>query len=299
VNVTDFVVVGVLAAGVVAVWLVRGYIDRHIIRDAVRRKAEQVRLRKIASWHRYALCVVLAILIAPYALDRLSILKWSPLSTPVVMFAASFVTIAVRHRDSQRRRRFFRSLRQRDQLVCPDCHGSLASCTQGALCPNCGYAFTPDSLTQDWADVKRAASFEVGESHRRARALERLRSISPWSPYYGHALLVVLLGWILLVCSEFATSRAMPWGTWVLVSVVLLFGLFIWDMSRRRDLIDRLEREKHLICPDCHYSLVAHATGGRCPECGYDFTPESLLQDWADVKVFYTFVAKYDWRDPE
>ncbi len=53
----------------------------------------------------------------------------------------------------------------------------------------------------------------------------------------------------------------------------------------RKHLFDRLEREGFLVCPDCHYSLAGHAGGGRCPECGYAFTPESVVADWSAVRA--------------
>ncbi|MBN1344878.1 MAG: hypothetical protein JXQ73_19445 [Phycisphaerae bacterium] len=60
-----------------------------------------------------------------------------------------------------------------------------------------------------------------------------------------------------------------------------ILALITWRRSRR--FFRRLEMERFLICPDCHYSLAGHDHGGHCPECGYTFTANSLLEDWMDV----------------
>ncbi len=68
------------------------------------------------------------------------------------------------------------------------------------------------------------------------------------------------------------------------IGVVLVTAWSVLNLWREKRFFDRLEREEHLICPDCHYSLEGHAAGGHCPECGYTFTPESLVEDWTDVR---------------
>lgn len=68
------------------------------------------------------------------------------------------------------------------------------------------------------------------------------------------------------------------------VVTILTFAEMNINLWREKRFYDRLEREEHLICPDCHYSLAGHTAGGHCPECGYTFTPESLVEDWTDVR---------------
>jgi hypothetical protein len=53
----------------------------------------------------------------------------------------------------------------------------------------------------------------------------------------------------------------------------------------RRKFLRRVERESFLVCLNCHYSVKGHPEGGRCPECGTPFTPESLRQTWKDVEL--------------
>jgi len=70
----------------------------------------------------------------------------------------------------------------------------------------------------------------------------------------------------------------------MMVMVLLVYGQLIMGHLREKRFFERLERHGHLVCPDCHYSLAGHTGGGRCPECGYAFTPESLVVDWTNVK---------------
>jgi hypothetical protein len=73
-------------------------------------------------------------------------------------------------------------------------------------------------------------------------------------------------------------------GTY-LALVCLAFAWFIRRRGRVNRFFDRLEPQGFLTCPDCHYALFGHAGGGRCPECGYAFTPETLNEDWSDVRI--------------
>ncbi|MBN1343417.1 MAG: hypothetical protein JXQ73_12090 [Phycisphaerae bacterium] len=71
-----------------------------------------------------------------------------------VMSSALLAGIAGRHLVRYRREKFFRRVRALDHLTCPDCHHRLDTHREGGACPECGYAFTPESLRQDWEDVE-------------------------------------------------------------------------------------------------------------------------------------------------
>ncbi|MBN1343420.1 MAG: hypothetical protein JXQ73_12105 [Phycisphaerae bacterium] len=74
----------------------------------------------------------------------------------------------------------------------------------------------------------------------------------------------------------------------LLVIVVMILQPLMIHRRRKRFFL-HLESQANMLCPDCHYRLDAHRQGGRCPECAYAFTPESLNQDWADVKAISEF----------
>jgi len=136
--------------------------------------------------------------------------------------------------------------------------------------------------------MSRSCCGKVTESPRRQKALARKRRLSPMSGYVGLVPLVFVT--VLLLFDVSVNRLGAPWlGGFLSLCVLALLGLigagFVWGLLRRRRFFRRLEKRDFLVCPDCHYSLVAHAAGGRCPECGYAFTPESLLQDWRDVRT--------------
>jgi len=130
----------------------------------------------------------------------------------------------------------------------------------------------------------------VPDGDKRQRAAARLRPIMGYSPVLRF-LDVNQINLILMstLCLPAITGwKAIPmWISPGITVVFVILGLVWFVRTRRRvsRFFDGLARQEFLICPDCHYALVAHAQGGRCPECGYAFTPETLQADWADVKV--------------
>ncbi len=50
--------------------------------------------------------------------------------------------------------RVVRRITQEQFRACPECHYSLMGHTADGTCPECGYAFTQESLEKDWADIR-------------------------------------------------------------------------------------------------------------------------------------------------
>jgi ribosomal protein S27AE len=212
---------------------------------------------------------------------------WSFLLAPGI-YAFAVLAEIFRFGKSVRRTRFFTRLEYEKRQICPDCHGALQASPDRSVCPGCAYTYTGESLDADWADVEKLLRLGGPEAMRRERAIIRRRMIEPFAGYYlyGFVLAGTLASALPLVSPRLGGILTWENSIWLIWGIVLLAFGGAWALFALRceRFFSRLEAQKYLICPDCHYSLAGHQEGGHCPECGYQFTPESLIADWADVR---------------
>ncbi|MBN1345866.1 MAG: hypothetical protein JXQ73_24465 [Phycisphaerae bacterium] len=291
------------AAVVFAVWAIRDKRRRTLraLPDPARRGAARRRVWRItrrnaiasAGWLASFVCCLGASYCVIFAL-LLShpISKWGGVvvvATPALVLLTGIVAGALFYRHLRRRRRFLDDVRLRDYLVCPDCHAPLPIAGQAPECPRCDYSSTRESLLSDWADVERiVCGPEVKRLKDWRKWRARLHAINPWS-LWGY--LAVILGSICLFIASFYMTfvGGKGWTLAIPLTVYLIGIMTVRALGRRRGqaFMDRLRLQDYLICPECHYSLKGHLEGGRCPECGYPFTPESLREDWNEVVTYH------------
>lgn len=132
----------------------------------------------------------------------------------------------------------------------------------------------------------------VPDPARRGKAWGRKLKVHRGPGIWRHVVLLIVaaLSGVIVLPLGFGVPLPIRLSVWatlalVLIMIALVYAQLVSGHWREKRFYNRLEREGHLICPDCHYSLAGHAAGGHCPECGYAFTPESLVEDWTDVKT--------------
>ncbi len=159
----------------------------------------------------------------------------------------------------------------------------------GVGVPLAGYVWLGRRLRRAVPDPERR-----GRAWRRKLLVER--GHGPWRQII--LLAVVLIAGVVMLrlwLGRYAIDISI-WGVFVLIGmmVALVYAQLILGHVREHRFYTELERLDHRLCPDCHYSLAGHTDGGRCPECGHGFTPETLLADWSDVKA----MARWRGRRP-
>lgn len=132
----------------------------------------------------------------------------------------------------------------------------------------------------------------VPDTHRRDAARPRVRMIARRS---GATTALWIASLSCCVCASFFTvfkvAFSIPYRPSVHVSclVVLLFvalSVFLRNRyeTQRKRFFQEVRSRGHLLCPDCHTSLMSSVESRQCRQCGYVYTNESLLDDWNDIE---------------
>lgn len=114
-----------------------------------------------------------------------------------------------------------------------------------------------------------------------ARRFSRSR-VDAWTLRHGSLILAQLFNCPALLCWYFGRTYLM---FMLLVPGMVLMCVDLYVVRRRfKEFMIELIRSNYRVCPECLYSLNGIADSGKCPECGAEFTPESLVARWESIR---------------
>jgi hypothetical protein len=67
------------------------------------------------------------------------------------------------------------------------------------------------------------------------------------------------------------------------VGTLLFILAFLMSMVHRRQTAKHLRANSFRVCAQCQYDLQGSPSCGHCPECGLEYTPDSLRADWSSA----------------
>ncbi len=179
---------------------------------------------------------------------------------------------------------FFHQLGVYAHGFCPECLSSLLGYIEDGRCPTCDHAFAAESLKELWSDVRRLlprSSPRLKERDKRRQRLDNVpKRLSPIGWFAG-ALSVFLYVGLWGLSWQGGVEWALPLAG--ILTYFMPIPYFALRAISREGFFKKLEEEHCQVCLECHYSLAGHPKGGCCPECGFEFTPESLRADWKRI----------------
>ncbi len=132
------------------------------------------------------------------------------------------------------------------------------------------------ALVVMWAKL-RVRSRELNQealSHTQLRNSSLYQACFPKRLFFASLTILLIAGPLAVQRQTVVFAAAAVVGYWGVVNALFLYAI------RKNRLRDRVFLESQRICSACLYSLAGHGQIGRCPECGVEFTPESLRKDW-------------------
>jgi len=283
-----YLLLGAFLAGDIAHRVIVWRRQVRAVPDRDRRSRALRQIRSIRSWSRrlgglmLVFSILSLILVIEYAYRAPGSIRFLlPMNAALLLM---LLAVGASIPATRRERAFFHQLRVYAHGFCPECLSSLLGYLEDGRCPACDHTFAPEPLKELWSDVRkllpRAARRPAERDKRRQRLDSIPKRLSPIGWFVGLLFVFLYVGlWGL--SWQGGVRWALPLATILLYFMPIPY--FALRAISREGFFKRLEEEECQVCLECHYSLAGHPDGGCCPECGFEFTPESLRADWKKI----------------
>lgn len=247
--------------------------DRPSIRDAYwadtlwKRRSLSARVTKVGAWF-FAFPLVLLWIILPIVRGG-----WMGVAVSLAVIAAVLAAGHLSERPQRLAARRLIHARSKLYRICP-CGYDLAGSPIEGLCPECGDAYTPQSLKEHWeggTDEQVVAKTWPPIGERRM-----WRTFTWWQ----------LTSIIAVPLVTFLSPSNSPQEGAILTLVALAAAVLSLLLYITRGYIFEwrtLTHQRFRRCPCCLRSLRNEPVSGPCPKCRLEYTPDWLERTWSII----------------